>query len=137
MEKEFVPYELALKLKEVGFNKNCMAYFFTSGKLNKYWNKYYNNTNPLYNQPFKFSCVAPLWQQAFDWFRKEHYLRKNPIYIGDNKWRVKDQEEWIGKKCMIMQNIHTYTDYDDYDEARKACLKKLIEIIIKHETNIM
>lgn len=33
MEKEFVPYELALKLKNIKFAENCFTFYSSSGKL--------------------------------------------------------------------------------------------------------
>jgi hypothetical protein len=58
MEKEFVTYEIALKLKELGFEEECLAYFedkeLTLGRLSSVGKKRY--------------LIAPLWQQAIDWF---------------------------------------------------------------------
>jgi len=33
MEKEFVPYELAVKLKAIGFNELCFTYYEEDGRL--------------------------------------------------------------------------------------------------------
>jgi hypothetical protein len=39
LKSEFVPYELALRLKNLGFNEQCLAYYsdseFTQKKLRK------------------------------------------------------------------------------------------------------
>ena len=69
MEKEFVPYELALELKELGFNEGVLAQYRVDGYL--CWGKddcslgsdisdedYKNNCFP------EFGCRAALWQQA-------------------------------------------------------------------------
>jgi hypothetical protein len=63
MEKEFIPYEQALALKELGFDEPC---FFSYD----YWNtehlanSYYDYVN--YNIREKI-VSAPLYQQAFRW----------------------------------------------------------------------
>lgn len=79
MEKQFVPYNLSLKLMELNFGENCMAYYFKGGKINNYFNKYYNNKKLPCTQPFQFDCTAPLWQQAFDWiFTKTNFSINYP-----------------------------------------------------------
>jgi hypothetical protein len=67
MDKQFVPYNLSLRLAGLDFGENCMAYYFKGGKINNYFNKYYNNKKIPSTQPFQFHCTAPLWQQVFDW----------------------------------------------------------------------
>jgi hypothetical protein len=70
MEKEFIPYEQALALKELGFDEPC---FFSYDYWNteRLANTYYNYVN--YNVREK-SVSAPLYQQAFRWFREKHNL---------------------------------------------------------------
>ena len=51
MDKEFVTYEQALALKELGFE----------------YEKFYNYTSPMTN-------LAPLKQQVFRWFREQMFL---------------------------------------------------------------
>ena len=62
-QTEFIPYEQALELKELGFNEPCFGYWNIDPYLPK----------PTFNlvKPFDHEwCVpAPLYQQAFRWFR--------------------------------------------------------------------
>ena len=86
MEKQFVTYEIALALKELGFDEECLAYyakpttkedielFFTSGVYG--WVKQ-NNT-------ILQKCTTPLWQQAIDWFREKAGYN---IYLEYNSFR--------------------------------------------------
>lgn len=61
METQFVPYELAVKLKELGFEGSSLAYYESNGEmfadLKVYHSKYIVKGT---------ACLAPLWQQAFD-----------------------------------------------------------------------
>lgn len=69
IEKLFVPYEIALKLKDKGFNELSIAYYeegydifnfgLTKGQL-------YNND--------RFLISAPLYQQVIDWLNTKHNI---------------------------------------------------------------
>lgn len=58
MKNQFVTYKIALKLKELGFNEECLGYFR-------------NNTKSFHlgedTRVQKDSVLAPLWQQVIDW----------------------------------------------------------------------
>jgi hypothetical protein len=118
MEKEFVPYEQALALKELGFDEECFAY---------YYNKELSfGARVAYGEVIE----CPLKQQVFRWFREKHNL------IGLVEGGYDD-----GK------NIFTYIIWNDfkddwcneyvstYEEAELECLKKLIEIVKNTSTS--
>ena len=125
MQEQFVPYELALELRELGFNEKCFSFYWSTPSLkhHKYLESgirgevrfgHFNNENRI---------SAPLWQQAFDWFREKYNLH---IIIDSN---VNNS----GYRCCIVnQNNNIYNNIDDrfntYNEARLECLKKLIEL---------
>ena len=79
MNKEFIPYEQALELKELGFNENCFA-SYTYDRSNegvmafdiKEQNglRWSTNTNEQCKQ-YKEPCTAPTFSQAFRWFREK------------------------------------------------------------------
>ena len=81
MNKEFVPYKEAIALKELGFNEPCITWYFDT----RVDIKLYPESQPgsgLSLKGFKNShkkigitdCTAPLYQQAFRWFREEYGL---------------------------------------------------------------
>ena len=80
MEEQFVTYEIALKLKNLGFNEGCLAIFyrgkFMNGRIEPYvWNlvnsiKTNSDSNNL------DIVTAPLWQQTIDWFREKYRIPK-------------------------------------------------------------
>lgn len=116
MKNQFVPYELAVKLKELGFYETCFARhrkgkfeFQTLGKPYDY------NSNPIVDGDIS----APLWQQAFDWFREEGVI--SWIDRNDNTFRY--NIEFSNGSILGLQGFVTY------EEARLACLEKLIELV--------
>jgi hypothetical protein len=133
MNKEFIPYEQALELKELGFNEECYAKYnrkefqhnSLGGGINYNDNSYGNNL-----------ISAPLYQQAFRWFREKHkfFTSIHPITIstgGKNSFRWR----WAAiTMTTVFDEIVDIEDESDlgfltYEEAELACLKKLIEIV--------
>ena len=111
MNKEFVPHDAALAMKELGFDEDCFGFYIKEA----------NNQACGGDYPCNGTNSAPLYQQAFRWFRKEYGL------IG-----------WVeGKrlfKYCIESNIVTdgqlnLSPFKTYEEAELACLRKLIEIV--------
>jgi hypothetical protein len=121
MEKEFVPYEQALALKELGFDKPCFAYYdkhMTGVLYGNLW-----NGNPiemgLPDNSVHVECTAPTFSQAFRWFREKYDLHYKIEPTIKNKYT-----------SYISQLGWDYIDvYKTYEEAELACLIKLIEII--------
>ena len=116
MEKEFIPYEQALALKELGFNEPCFArYEYIRNELQfPFCNTKNHNQKTGNGINYQF-ISAPLYQQAFSWFREKYDLHLLPSK-NVNKW-------WA--------TFGSWTSevYDSYEEAELACLKKLIEIV--------
>lgn len=123
MEKEFVPYEQALALKELGFDEPCLGYYDDDFELFllKYFN--YNSTKAV---------SAPLYQQAFRWFREKYeihsYIERliSGAFIYKIDWFEEDRHNKIVWECK------SYS----FEESELECLKKLIEIAQKTENKL-
>jgi hypothetical protein len=62
MEKEFIPYEQALALKELGFDEPCFGYYTNQSHL---------IIDEIASQQGSSEITsAPTWQSAFKWFRE-------------------------------------------------------------------
>ncbi|WGK93830.1 MULTISPECIES: hypothetical protein [Flavobacterium] len=118
MEKEFIPYEQALALKELGFNEYCLGnYRLPTNRLITEWE--------IRNTPE--SCLgisAPTFSQAFRWFRDKHSLFTQDFIDLDNKFTKN-----IVKVLKNGQDFFYLDYYKTYEEAELECLKKLIEIV--------
>lgn len=122
MEKEFVPYELAVKLKELGFDEPCLANYVSG----TYGFEKIVNTLEIWNDEdveiLHSKIKAPLWSQAFDWFRENFNLLSCIGFQNDYQYSYEIYD--IKKKDCV-----DYVDkIETYEEARKACLEKLIEL---------
>jgi hypothetical protein len=107
MNKEFIPYEQALELKELGL----LTY------------KKDNDSGLLYKGS---DIPSILYQQAFRWFREKYGIMYT-VHNNIENWK----NTFHGAYSKINSNYESdYTDdYATYEEAELACLKKLIEIV--------
>ena len=123
MEKEFVPYEQALALKELEFDEPCFGYYIDN-KFEFFADVRSCNTN----SEFGFYPTAPLYQQAFRWFREKHKLYHTINMFGD--WD-KPQYSYLvsGRTMNNPAHMWHFEDKDSHEEAELACLIKLIEIV--------
>lgn len=129
MDKEFIPYEQALELKELGFDEYFQDYYYSSRGDLSYLSPYekFNKTH----------MSAPLYQQAFRWFREKYdiyYSIDRECSQHDFKWGYNwSLYNWTG---IFDEYLTSAPDapvgewmYNTYEEAELACLKKLIEIV--------
>ena len=119
MDKEFIPYEQALELKELGFDEECFGYYSFSEKITL---KSCFNRTPIILSGKK--CSIPLYSQVFRWFREKHNLESHV------------KKDWIDGILQgyesIIECLDGYIDvgtFKTYEEAELECLKKLIEIV--------
>lgn len=121
MKELFIPYNLALELQSLGFDEECFAWY-NYGSLTFFED---DAILGMYageeNRPF-----APLFQQIFDWFEKEHNLFSIiRIGYGDPKWY--DYLIQNGRESWSEEEI----SYNTPREARIACIKELITLTKK------
>ena len=129
MENEFIPYEQALALKELGFDEECFAYYNLKEEITF---KSCHNRVPIIMSGKK--CGMPLYQQAFSFFREKYNLDGS---MSVDVWNKKTTSYRItgGIKGIVEANSYgalydiDSKDYDTYEEAELECLKKLIEIV--------
>ena len=118
MEKEFIPYEQALALKELGFESPYPIGGYQGGKIFYYEKgELYYDGQPMYSSNYHDGqLLAPLYQQAFRWFREKY---------GFNISITSD-----GYVALDMKKSQPYIDEaDSYEEAELECLKELIKIV--------
>mgnify|MGYP006392935517 CR=1 FL=1 len=121
MEKEFVSYEQALVLKELGLKEDCLASYYHAGKRLGI-GEYINHGN--------YTILAPLKQQVFRWFREKYNLlgitdlldsRTASYLITNVIWRD------------IIEDMQS--GFTSYEEAENACIDKLIELAKQQNEN--
>ena len=117
INNQFIPYEQALELKELGFNQPCFAFYglsrddYKTIRLSIFQNLKTDYLPDVHH--LDVTCDAPLYQQAFLylWNKTGRYIIPIP----------NDDKEWL---CMGNK-------FKTYEEARLECLVKLIDIVKK------
>jgi hypothetical protein len=120
MNKEFVPYEVALALKQLGFDEPCLA-FYNGTFLESTQYRFYDCSMMDIGQ----CLLAPTYSQAFRWFRENYN-----IDISINTVYSKYNENTSKKYGGVIDNESVFTNvgfHDTYEEAELECVKKLIE----------
>ena len=122
MTPEFIPYEEALALKELGFDEQCFAEYRQWDGCTPYL-AVYQDGSPEDTSSFTTECLAPLYQQAFRWFREtQEYEGFIEPSIKENfyDWVICNDGDRV-KECDQA--------YISYEEAELECLKQLIKIV--------
>ena len=152
MKKEFVPYDRALRMKQLGFdNIPCLAVWYNVPKMsddeyeffdfNNHFSYSHYETQYYAQKGYNDGLLAPTWQSAFRWFRDEYYINE-VIHCGHllgewtySFWSIPTRK--ITDKHIIRDNAIRKMNkehfnagkYKTREEAELACLDKLLEIV--------
>jgi len=125
MESLFVPYEIALALKELGFDEPCFTIFLKKefrGHIGLMLEGF-----PINSETNNIDIVsAPTFSQCFRWFREKHGLYHSIGLDGSLENDVNCDYQIINHNQSISE---LETDFKSYEQAELECLKKLIEIV--------
>jgi len=124
MENEFVSYDIALAMKELGFDKKCLK-CFKSYQIVRLGGQEYIELMDVAYDDFIDLCHAPLYQQAFRWFR-EKYKLFSEVNLTTKQEDVESFEFFV---LNVNEPLFESDDYTVYEEAELASLRKLIEIV--------
>jgi len=147
MKNQFVTYEIALKLKELGFNERCMAEYsvYNQKQCSQNDPDFRFNTDEDLGIIFQDSNIypdtisAPLWQQVIDWFREKHDVN---IIIAKNSKEIieyvksKDYSIDISSRlfCWYFIDHDPKGNTSTYSEAREQAILKAIELLYERNS---
>ena len=122
MKNEFIPYEQSLALKVQGFDEPCLAWYEIGGSILRP-NATKVTLDSIQTNSNSAMVSAPLYQQAFSWFRKYdlyHEIQVDTTTYPKFTYHIVNSS---GAKI-----IGEYL-YQTYEEAELECIKYLINYI--------
>lgn len=124
MVKQFVTYEIALKLKELGFDEKCIGVFSLSKTL------YTPKTDFDEIDELHF-IKAPLWQQALKWLRDKHHINIVVNFELHMKWWFSvDKAPYTEDDDLIWYLAKGFDGFETYEAALEAGLREALNLII-------
>ncbi len=129
MNHLFVSYEIAMQLKEQGFNDPCFAVYYANSK--QFPIELEVRTNNDLNSKFIKAkadrlCVAPLYQQVIDWFREKHNIQIEILWRGDmSTFCYKLGKFSYGSHWFSEKDYKFNKYYEAFDNAINEALKTI------------
>lgn len=130
MKEPFVTYEIASKLKNLGFdNILCFGYYTNKGEYLDTSKKYHKQQSI---DDLQDKCLAPLWQQVIDWIREKYNISLEIFTLSYHNsiqycFNIK-KLEYTTITVLYKGNVY----YPSYYEAREQGILKAIELCKKH-----
>ncbi len=127
IEKLFATHEIALHIKELGFNLPCFGFYTSQGKLRAHKNEEddFQEFSTIINTHLKVLdyCTAPMWQQVIDWLKSEYKISFEitkiyttiEYYDNSNKLKFK----------------HDIIKHNNYEDIRLYLIVNALDIIFK------
>lgn len=115
MKKLFVPYSIAIKLKEKGFNEECFMWWYSPTQI----------SDDLIFRQYKSEpdfCEAPTHQQVTDWLREKHSIVVEVRIdgkLGYLPFVFKDEDDFLKETPY----------YIDYYEALITAIEESLKLI--------
>ena len=131
-QNQFCSYEIALKLKELGFNELCFGFYYNE-----------NNFEIAIPDVVKVICdkfnyiKAPLWQQVTTWFRNKYKISIE-INLIDNcieyyyEYSIvcsNNRQYYDGEMLDQAEILYNDLKFKSYEEAREAAIWKVLELL--------
>lgn len=150
MKYLFVPYEIALRLKELGFDEPGLAFYSSTANAddNDFTQFFYavtierknEDNNVIQNSFFTNikSCVAPLYQQIIDWFDSRGIIIEMDFTNTESaygfQFSIKEKGNYTecnDEECRHQCKTHYFFKqyYDTRYEAIEESIKEALKLI--------
>ena len=131
--EDFVTFEIALKLKEKGFDIPCEMYYYVHDDIEDSimslestggWCDFYNSKN-------RYGCAAPTIYQTLKWLREEKNIHLI-VEIADSGWyyTIYPNVRWEDGKLKSDKYIMSFKNKNSYEEAVLAGIEYILDNLI-------
>jgi len=131
MKNLFVPYNIAKKLNDLGFDEQCICGYDKSGKLRSKLAHDTNGEAKFGWDKFDEHVPAPLWQQVTNWLRNK---KKINVFIGFRpnvkKWYSFFYDmNMNGLEFVKERTLEKYRNQKTFDTYEEALESAIIEYV--------
>ena len=109
MREQFVTYDIALKLKKLGFDELCFGLYKNE--------IFYRDYDTFQWSEFSNCIKAPLWQQAISWLYEKYGIE---IYYGTGDYSIVKHDY-----VCLYKTVHNTSLYEKWENAILETLKLL------------
>lgn len=140
--EDFVSYEIAAKLKELGFDQPCYFYYTKEDAPDEcVWHTTSEEAPIDYNRSVYAGCSMPTLSQAQKWLRDEWNIHIDACVFGDCSEDAdgKVADEWTFWAFDIYntesgrQIVDDDEEYDNYESALSSGIKAALKLIEEGE----
>lgn len=117
IQEQFLPYEESLELKNIGFDEECLGFYYGKGKFSFFTFIETTQEGKKQSQTNESFVTAPLYQQVFDWFLEKHKVINYPEFDFD-------EQKWF-----CNSDYNRIILFNTKKEAELACIRGLIKIV--------
>ena len=126
--EEYVTYQQAVKLKQLGFNWLCRTWYKREGEFYDQAIPGNVNSSPRTQRIMPESASAPTQAVAMRWLRKVHKISIEPICNTVAQWNVN-----VCTICVCGEILWGKIGLDTYEAALSAGIDAALELIGKEE----
>lgn len=126
--EDLVTYQIALKLKEKGFDIPCEMYYHIHDDIEDSimslestggWCDFYNSKN-------RYRCAAPDIPQVLKWLRKEKRIDAGAVYSNNDKVWVGYVNE-MDMLDLVSDYVLPHNSYDSYEDAALSAIEYVLD----------
>ncbi len=131
MKDLFVPYDMAKKLKDVGFDEECLCVYNKRMELKHVIICPIGDNDYIKKDKHDDRLPAPLWQQVEQWFREKHQILiiHNSTPVFDKIHPAKYQSAISILFQPFKWTTGKYYIGDTFEEAREKAIGAAIKLI--------
>lgn len=126
IKEQFVTYEIALALKELGFDEPCIGFYYLFNEEIRSLISTISNTNSSWENGY---ISMPLWQQCIDWFREEYKINILIVPVFScYQMKISKYNEIEDDNIEVDIDCLDFKDFTSYNECRYEAILKAIEL---------
>lgn len=130
MKSQFVSYEIALALKELGCNDFKMFGWYIKEDDSEFGKSLHTLDDRMFYFNVMYCFKAPLWQQVEQWFREKHHLFIN-VHGDSSNGVLKGFYYSITEHGWLnwYESVDDGKWYGTYEEARESAILEAIKLL--------